>query len=99
MKPLAAADDLVTAADALATVDRRVPDLAVPAAHFGADESGIPGRVGRQLHAHWDAALAARAHEAGEVAARLHDLAASVRVTARRYAETDEDAARRLEAL
>ena len=93
------ADDLVTAADVLATVDRRVPDLAVPATHFGADEGGIPGRVGRQLHAHWEAALSARAREAGEVAARLQDLASSVRETARRYAETDEDAARRLEAL
>ena len=93
------ADDLVTAADVLATVDRRVPDLAVPPAHFGADEGGIPGRVGRQLHAHWEAALSARAGEAGKVAARLQDLASSVRVTARRYAETDEDAARRLEAL
>ena len=99
MNPLALADDLVTAADALATVDRRVPDLAVPPGHFGADEGGVPGRVGRQLHAHWDAVLSARAREAGDAAARLQDLASSVRVTARRYTETDEDAARRLEAL
>jgi len=67
------ADDLVTAADVLDTVDRRVPDLAVPAGHFGADEGGMPGRVGRQLHAHWEAALSARAREAAEVAARVLD--------------------------
>ena len=99
MNPLTVADDLLTAADVLATVDRRLPDLAVSAGHFGADEDGIPGRVGRQLYAHWEAALSARAREAAEVAARVRDLAASVRMTARRYAETDEAAARRLEAL
>jgi hypothetical protein len=55
--------------------------------------------VGRELHAHWDAILAARSREAADAAVRLHDLATSVRETAQRYAEADESAARRLEAL
>jgi hypothetical protein len=41
--------------------------------------------------------LAARADEAARTAARLTDMAASVRAATRGYAETDEAAARRLE--
>jgi hypothetical protein len=93
------ADRLSEVADLLTTVDRTLPDLAVPAATFGADEAGVPGRVGRRLHAHWSAVLAARAEEAADTATGLADLASSVRVTTRHYAETDESAARRLEAL
>jgi hypothetical protein len=90
------ADRLADAADLLTTVDRSVPALAVPAGTFAADEAGAPGRVGRELHAHWAAVLTARAQEAAETAARLTDMAQSVRATTRRYAETDEAAARRL---
>jgi hypothetical protein len=90
------ADRLSAAADLVATVDRSVPGLAVPAGAFAADEAGVPGRVGRELHAHWTAVLAARSAEAATTAATLTDLASSVRVTARDYAGTDESAARRL---
>ncbi|HEU4346216.1 MAG TPA: hypothetical protein VFR35_00380 [Actinoplanes sp.] len=93
------ADRLSAAADLLTTVDRTVPALTPAEAVFGTDEAGLPGRVGRELKAHWGAALSARAREAADVAARLHDLASSVRVTARQYAESDESAARRLESL
>ena len=93
------ADRLSAAADLVATVDRSVPDLVVPAGAFGADDAGVPGRVGRELHAHWDAVLAARSREAADVAVRLRDLASSVRETAQGYAEADESAARRLEAI
>lgn len=80
---------LSAAADALATVDRVVPTLAVPAGAFAADDAGVPGRLGHQLHAHWSAALAARAQEATEAANRLKDLAAAVQETRRDYEETD----------
>jgi hypothetical protein len=93
------ADRLSAAADLVTTVDRSVPDLMVPAGAFGADDAGVPGRVGRELHAHWEAVLAARSGEAADVAVRLRDLALSVRETAQGYAEADESAARRLEAI
>ena len=88
------ADRLLAAADMLTTVDRRMPGLRAPAGGFGADEAGLPGRVGRELHAHWEAVLTARSLEVAEVAVRLQDLASSVRVTGRQYASTDEAAAR-----
>ena len=93
----AIADRLADAADLLTTVDRSLPGLAVAAGTFAADEAGTPGRIGRELHAHWTAVLTARAEEAAATAARLTDLAESVRATTRHYAETDEAAARRLE--
>jgi hypothetical protein len=82
-------DRLHTAADALATVDRVVPTLAVPAGAFGADDAGLPGRLGRKLHAHWSAVLTARAQEAAETASRLTELATALSETQRHYAETD----------
>jgi hypothetical protein len=91
------ADRLTDAAELLTTVDRSVPGLAVAAGAFASDEAGVPGRIGRDLHAHWTAVLAARADEAARTAARLTDMAASVRAATRGYAETDEAAARRLE--
>ncbi|GIM95271.1 hypothetical protein [Paractinoplanes toevensis] len=90
------ADRLDRAADTLATVDRRMPALAVAADAFAADDAGVPGRLGRQLHARWAAVLAARAREAGGLAARVSDAAQAVRTTARQYTETDEAARRRL---
>jgi hypothetical protein len=99
MSPSPLADRLGAAADLLSTVDRSVPALAVPAAAFGADGAGLPGRVGRELYAHWEAVLAARAREAALAAGNLQELSSSVRVTAERYAETDDAVARRLEAL
>jgi len=92
------ADHLHIAADALAAVDRSMSALTVPAGAFAAaDDAGLPGRVGRQLHAHWSAVLTARAHEAADAAARLTDLAEAIRETKRDYAETDESVARHVE--
>lgn len=93
------AERLTAAADQLAIVDRDLPGLMVPDGVFGADEAGTPGRVGRELHAHWGALLAARAQEAADAAARLTDLADGVRGTARRYTETDTTAAHHFTSL
>jgi uncharacterized protein YukE len=90
------ADQLDQAADALTTVDRAVPGLAVPAGAFGADDAGTPGRVGRRLHAHWQAVLTARAREAATTAAQLSEMARAVRTTEQSYAETDDSAADRV---
>lgn len=90
------ADRLDRAADTLASVDRRMAVLAVGADAFGADHSGVPGRLGRQLRARWSAVLQARVREAGGLAARLTEAAGAVRATARDYAETDDAARRRL---
>ncbi|GAA2618647.1 hypothetical protein [Paractinoplanes durhamensis] len=89
------ADRLDQAADTLTAVDRRMPALAVRADAFAADEAGVPGRLGRQLHAHWAAVLESRAREAGALAARLTDAAGAVRATAQSYTESDEAAQRR----
>lgn len=90
------ADRLERAADALSTMDRRMPVLDIPADMVGADGAGTPGRLGREVRAHWTAVLAARSREAAEVADRLAAIAVSVRRTARQYAETDEAARRRI---
>jgi hypothetical protein len=91
------AERLESAADVLTTVDRSVPALDVPAGAFGATGVGMPGRVGRQLHAHWRAVLEARAREAADVAARLSEMARASRATQRAYADADEAVARRVE--
>jgi uncharacterized protein YukE len=88
---------LESAADMLTTVDRSVPALEVRPGAFGATGVGTPGRVGRQLHAHWRAVLEARAREAAEVAARLSEMAAALRTTQRAYADADDAVARRVE--
>ena len=85
------------ATDTLTTVDRSVPALAVPAMAFGADEAGVPGRVGRRLHARWRAVLEARSREAALAAGRLSELAGSLRAADRMYAEADESVAERVE--
>jgi hypothetical protein len=91
------AERLAAAADLLTTVDRSVPGLAVSAGAFGADDAGMPGRIGHELHTHWGAVLAARSQEAADVAARLTDLAQSVRTTSRDYTDVDEAAGRRFQ--
>lgn len=90
------ADRLDAAADALTTVNRSVPHLTVPAGALGADDAGVPGRIGRRLHARWEAALTARAREAADTAGRVADLATAVRATARSYVEADESVANRV---
>ena len=96
------ADRLARAADTLTAVDKRMPALTVAATAFGvagteaAAGAGLPGRLGRELHAHWTAVLDARSREAASAAARLADAAQSVRATSRDYADTDELVRRRL---
>ena len=91
------ADRLDRAADTLATVDRRLPALTVAATAFGADDAGVPGRLGRALHARWAAVLEAREREAADLAGRLTEAAGAVRAVARDYAATDDTVRRRLE--
>lgn len=91
------AQRLESAADALTTVDRTLPALDVAAGALGATGGGTPGRVGRQLHDHWQAALGARAREAAGAAARLSEMAGALRATQRAYADADEAVARRVE--
>ena len=90
------ADRLEGAADTLTTVDKSVPDLGVAPGAFGADDAGVPGRLGRQLHARWLAVLEARSREAAAAAMRLSELAGSLRAAERMYAEADEAVARRV---
>ncbi|AGZ38677.1 type VII secretion target [Actinoplanes friuliensis] len=90
------AERLDSAADALTTVDRSLSAHAASASAFGADDEGVPGRLGRQLHERWLAVLAARSQEAAAAAARLTELAADVRLAAKNYTETDDEVARRI---
>lgn len=90
------AERLEGAADTLTTMDRSVPDLAVTPGAFGADDAGVPGRLGRQMHARWVAVLDARSREAAAAAARLSELAGSLRAAERMYADADEAVARRV---
>jgi Excreted virulence factor EspC, type VII ESX diderm len=91
------AERLESAADVLTTVDHSIPALDVPVGAFGATGVGMPGRVGRELHAHWRSVLQARAREAADVAARLSEMAQALRTTQRAYADADEAVARRVE--
>ena len=91
------AERLESAADALNTVDRSLPAHAVPASVFGADDEGEPGRLGQALHQRWLAVLTARAHEAAAAATHLTELATDLRQTVKDYAETDDEAGRRLQ--
>jgi Excreted virulence factor EspC, type VII ESX diderm len=90
------AERLESAADALTTVDHALPVHVASPGAFAADDAGVPGRVGKQLHDRWAAVIAARAREAADTAKGLTDLAADVRLTAKTYAETDDEAARRV---
>jgi hypothetical protein len=90
------AERLESAADALSTVHRSLPGHACSPGAFGADDEGVPGRLGRQLHDRWLGVLAARSQEATEAAAHLTALAAEVRLTAKSYAETDDEVGRRI---
>jgi hypothetical protein len=90
------ADRLDAAADLLTTVDRSVPTLSVAAGAFAADDAGLPGRLGRELHHRWTTVLDARAREAAAAATRLSGLAQAVRAARREYADTDDEVARRV---
>jgi hypothetical protein len=67
-----------------------------PAAAFGADSGGLPGRLGQALHERCSAVLAARAREAADTASRVDVFREALRTTSQRYAETDDRAASRL---
>ncbi len=95
MKDLA--EVLHTAADKVAAVDRGVEALAAAPGAFAANDDGLPGRLGKRLHAHWSAALAARAREAALASGQLRDLAVSVAQTQDSYHEADSSAADRIE--
>jgi hypothetical protein len=56
---------------------------------------GLPARIGQALHDHWEAVLDARSREASVAAARVAEMARSVRATRREYVETDEAVERR----
>ena len=90
------ADTLDLGVDALATMEARLARLTVPVSSLAPDESGLPGRLGRSLHTHWTAVLAARSREAASAATRLSELAAAVRTAQDHYTSTDEAAAARL---
>jgi hypothetical protein len=94
MKELA--DRLDRAAESLTALETRLPLLAVPRRAFGADDAGVPGRLGHDLHKHWTAVLTARSREAAMAAARVAEMADAVRATHEDYMVTDESAARRL---
>ncbi|WP_127500099.1 hypothetical protein [Actinoplanes solisilvae] len=88
------ADRLDQAADSLTALAREVPSLALAPDAFATQ--GLPGQVGRALHERWAAVLEARARETSSAAARLAEVARSVRTTRRHYAETDEAVERHL---
>ncbi|XVV13078.1 hypothetical protein ACQP2X_01605 [Actinoplanes sp. CA-131856] len=91
------AESLDRAADDLRAVERAVAPLTVPPGSFAETAAGLPGRVGRSLHEHWSASVAARAREASSASARLAGMATSVRATRDGYRETDDAVRRRLE--
>lgn len=91
------ADQIDAAADALTTMERRLPVLAPSAAAFGADDAGRPGRIGRAVYAGWTAVLAARAREAADASTRLSGVAESLRSSAQHYATTDDAVRRRFQ--
>ncbi|MFI7539711.1 hypothetical protein [Actinoplanes sp. NPDC049599] len=90
------AERLESTADALTTVDHSLAAHASSPGAFGAQDEGIPGRLGRELHNRWLAVLAARSHEATAAAAHLSTLAADVRLAAKAYTETDTEVDRRI---
>lgn len=62
---------------------------------FGADAPGRLGDLGRALHEQWVVAADTRAREAIGAARLLADAAASLRVVAASYVDTDDAARRR----
>ena len=91
------AERLREAAATLSTVDRGLAAFVPASGAFGADSAGLPARIGRELHAHWEAALGARAREVADTADRLTGMAESVRAAAGDYDLTDVTAAHRIE--
>jgi hypothetical protein len=91
------AGHLHNAAAALTGIERALREAADAPAAFAADTAGLPGRLGRSLHARWSAELTDHAEEAADLATRLTDTAQAVRASLSRYAETDDLVRRRLD--
>ena len=87
------------AADELTGTSLRLGLVGPPATAFAGDGPGRLGELGRDLHAVWDAALAAREREVAAHAARLTDLAAALRMAADGYREADAAGHRRHRAV
>jgi hypothetical protein len=79
-------------ADVLGDVGQRVPTVDPGARAFGADGPGRLGDVGRELYVQWQRALDARAREAQEHAARVHELASLVARAVGGFIEANESA-------
>ena len=90
-----AADRWDDAADVLGTTARRITQADPPPAAFGVDAPGRLAEIGYALREQWLSATGARQREAEDLAARLGDVAAALRVAADGYADADEAAARR----
>jgi hypothetical protein len=91
----AAATRLDEAADTIADAGAAVARDGLSDADFGADAPGWLGELGRSLRLRWTAALDDRRDEAAEAAARLTELAASLRMAPTGYADTDQAVRRR----
>lgn len=91
----AAAGRLDAAADTIADTGNAATRDELSTADFGADAPGWLGEVGRALHGRWALALDDRRDEAAVVAARLTDLAGSLRAASSGYADTDQAVRRR----
>ena len=89
------ARELDEAAVALTTMERRTSARPVVATELAADEDGLPGTAGRELHTLLTAVLRARARETAGLVHRLTDSARTVRSCLRQYAATDEAARHR----
>ncbi|HEX5741992.1 MAG TPA: hypothetical protein VFY17_10645 [Pilimelia sp.] len=80
---------LEAAAAALDAGAALLGDAAGDAVDFGGDAPGLPGELGRGLHARWVAALEARRREVREVCEELTALHAAVAEAAAAYTDTD----------
>jgi hypothetical protein len=84
--------------EAAATLTAAAHTVAVAGPPYPAFPVDAPGRLadlGHALHEQWAAATEARAREAAALAVRLTDAAATLRLVAANYADTDDAARRR----
>ncbi len=87
------------AADAVTGAGARLGLVGPGPAAFGGDGPGGLGELGRDLHALWGAALAAREREAAGHGARLTDLAGALSVAAQGYRDAEAGAHHRHRAV
>jgi hypothetical protein len=89
------ANRLDEAAGALTGAGRTVATAGTSYSLVGADGPGRLADTGRALSEQWLAATDARAREAATTAARLAELASTLRVVAAAYTDTDDTVRRR----